>query len=323
MDQARGLLTGLAARGDQQASLLLGLLIAATDPDAAQAPLMAASQGVDAEAAAAARQILPMLPSLAAEADPAYRALLAGRAALRAGEPQAAFAAFGIALRTNPSYAGALAYQGYALHLLGEPAAALAAADRALALDPSSSQAHYVRGLALRVQGQSALAARELEAALVADQANPVILMDLGDIYALLRNYPQAQADLESATRADSSSPVPWMKLARFHLESLLSVESGLAAAQRAVALAPANGEARDLLGWAWYLNRHGDEALAELRQAIALAPRSASAHYHLGVVAAQAGDRETARRALQRAVDLDTTGDVEGRAARALSGLR
>ncbi|MDP3047448.1 MAG: tetratricopeptide repeat protein [Chloroflexota bacterium] len=323
LDQARGLLTGLAARGDQQASLLLGLLLLATDPDAAHAPLTAASQGVDAEAAAAARQILPVLPSLAEEADPAYRALLAARAALRASEPQVAFADFGIALRANPLYAGALAYQGYALHLLGEPAAALATADRALALDPSSSQAHYVRGLALRAQGQPALAVAELEAALAADSGNPVILMDLGDTYALLRNYPQAQADLEAATRADSSSPIPWMRLAHFHLESLLSVESGLAAAQRAVALAPVNGEARDLLGWGLYLNRRVDDALVELRQAVALAPRSASAHYHLGVVAAQAGDKETARRVLQRAVDLDTTGDVEGRAAKALSDLR
>ena len=323
LDQARGLLTGLAARGDQPASLLLGLLLLSTDADAAQAPLMVASQGADGDAAAAARQTISTLPSLAAEADPAYRALLAGRAALRAGEPQAAFAAFGVALRANPLYASALAYQGYALHLLGESAAALASADRALALDPSSSQAHYVRGLALRAQGQPSLAVSELEAAIAADPANPVILMDLGDTYALLRNYPQAQADLEAATRADSSSPVPWMRLARFHLESLLSVESGLGAAQRAVALAPANGEARDLLGWALYLNRRGDDALVELRQAIALAPRSASAHYHLGVVAAQVGDRETARRALQRAVDLDTTGEVEGRAARALSDLR
>jgi Flp pilus assembly protein TadD len=323
VDQAHGLLTGLAARGDQRASLLLGLLVSATDPDAARSLLAVASQGADPETSTAARQTLLVLPSLAAEADPAYRALLAGHAALRAGAPQAAFAAFGEALRANPSYAVALAYQGYALYLLGYPAAALAAADWALALEPSSSQGRYVRGLALRAQGQAALAVIELEAAIAADPANPVILMDLGDTYALLRNYPQAQADLEAATRADFSSPVPWMRLARFHLESLLGVESGLAAAQRAVALAPANGEARDLLGWGLYLNRREDDALVELRQAVALAPRSASAHYHLGLAAALTGDNETARRALQRAVNLDTSGDIEGRAAKVLVDLR
>jgi tetratricopeptide (TPR) repeat protein len=323
LDQARGLLTGLAARGEQRANLLLGLIELATDPGASQAPLIAASRGADGQEAAAARQTLSALPALAAEADPAYRAMLAGRAALRAGEPQAAYAIFGLALRADPLYAAAQAYQGYALHLLGEPAIALAAADRALALDPSSSQAHYVRGIALRAQGDFSLAVSELEAAIATDPANPVILMDLGDTYALLRNYPQAQADLEAATRADSSSPVPWLRLARFHLESLLSVEDGLVAVQRAVALAPSEGEARDLLGWALYLNRRGDEALVELRQAVVLAPRSASAHYHLGVVAMQAGDKVTARQMLKRAVDLDSVGDVEGRAAKALEGLR
>jgi tetratricopeptide (TPR) repeat protein len=323
LDQARGLLIVLSARGNQRASLLLGLLLLATDPDAALAPLGAADQGADADVAAAAGQTLSVLPSLAGEPDPAYRALLGGRAALRAGEPQAAFAAFGMALGVNPLYSAAQAYQGYALHLLGESAMALAAAERALAMDPASSQAHYVRGLALRAQGESALAVSELEAAVAADPANPVILMDLGDTYALLRNYPQAQADLEAATRADSSSPVPWLRLARFHLASLLSVQSGLEAARRAVALAPTNGEARDLLGWGLYLNKRGDEALVELRQAVTLAPRSASAHYHLGVVAAQSGDMETARRALRRAVDLDNVGDVESRAAKALLDLR
>lgn len=323
LDAARDLLTGLASSGDRQAGLLLGLLLLSTDPDSAAAPLAAASQGADNELAAAARQALAALPNVAAETDPAYRALLAGRAALRAGEPEAALTVFGLALRANPLYPAALAYQGFALHLLGEPAAALAAADQALALDPDSSQGHYVRGLVLRSQGQAGLAVADLEAAIAADPGNPVILMDLGDTYGLLRNYPQAQADLEAATRADPSSPVPWIRLARFDLESLLSVERGLAAAQRAVDLAPESGEARDLLGWGLYLNKRGGDAQVELRRAVVLAPRSASVYYHIGLVAVQTGDEETARWALQRAVDLDTTTDIETRAARALLSLR
>lgn len=315
-------LEALASDGHEQAQLGLALLDGLVQPDAVWGLLTRLGQRGTTAMAASARQAAADLAAIGAEPDAAYRAMLIGRSALRADQPEVALAAFREAARLNASFAQAHAYQAYAFYLLGDLDLAMDATRDALALDAHDSQAHYVRGLVLRRLGRPAEAVLELEQALVGDPGNPALLGDLGETYAELRNYDQAQEDLSAAVRADPTSAVPWMRLARYHLGTLLQVGSGLEAAENAARLSPGSAEALGLLGWGLYLNGRPADALPVLRRAVSVDPRSAEAQYHLGIVEAEVGTTAGARRAFQRAVDLDIAGYFEARALAALASL-
>jgi tetratricopeptide (TPR) repeat protein len=268
-----------------------------------------------------AAPVLDLLRSLTspASAGDAYAAVLVGSQALRQDLPAVARAAFGEAVRRSPTYAQAHAYFGYSLYLLGDLDAAQGVLTQALPLAPDDPLAHHFLGLVYGAQGQAQQALTELETARIASPQDAALLDDLGEAYAVQKDYAQALEALIAATRADATSAVPWLRLARFHLDYLLDITAGLAAAQEAARLDPLSPDAADLVGWGLHLNQQPAEALAALRRAVDLNPASASAQYHLGVVAAQAGETAIARRAYQRAVDLDVTNIYEPRAERAL----
>ncbi len=94
-------------------------------------------------------------------------------------------------------------------------------------------------------------------------------------------------------------------------------------AAEAAVALAPGDARAQDLLGWAYHLAGRHAEAEQALVKALALAPDLVSARYHLGSLYASTGRPDPARQHLQRAADLDTGGYYRERAEALLRDLR
>lgn len=320
---ANDLLQAEAGRGDQRAQIALALLSAPSDSARAATLLSSANHGPDALAASLAARLITEESAWEMAEDSAYRALLVGRSALKASMPEVALAAFAEASRLRPDYAQAFAYQAFAHHVLGDEREALAACDAALGLDPRDPQALHTRGLVLWKQGRLPDALDALQSAAAADPGNAAVLSDLGDLHAALHQYDQAASDLAAAVQLDPSSPEPLLRLARFHLGSLVGVPLGLEAARSALTLAPESGEATDLLGWGLYLTGAWDDAVSTLQRAVLLAPSSAEAHYHLGMAEWRSGDTAAARDALQRAADLDSTGSVEARALEAMSLLR
>jgi Flp pilus assembly protein TadD len=85
----------------------------------------------------------------------------------------------------------------------------------------------------------------------------------------------------------------------------------GLPAAQKAVELSGEDSMALDALGWTLALLERYDEAQDILEHALSLDPGLAQAHLHLGVVAMQMEDWESARDQFQQARDLDKGGPV------------
>lgn len=319
---ATDLLQAEAGRGNGQARVALALLTAPSNPEQAAALLAAAARGNGTAATSVAGRLLTEAAVWALADDPAYMALLVGRSALKADMPEVALSSFAAAARLSPGYAQAHAYQAFALYALGDDSESLDACAAALNLDPAEPQALQTLGLVLWRQGRLGEARDALELALAANPANAAILSDLGDVYAALHDYDQAASDLSAAVRLDPFSPVPLLRLARFHLESLLGVPLGLEAARAALRLAPESGEATDLVGWGLYLSGDWTAATETLRRATVLAPASAEAHYHLGMAEWRAGNAAAARQTLQRAADLDTVGTVEPRALAAMARL-
>ncbi len=78
-----------------------------------------------------------------------------------------------------------------------------------------------------------------------------------------------------------------------------------LAMAERARALAPANADIADTLGWILVKEGRPAEAIEHLELSARTRPSSGVLHYHLGVALQEAGRGLEARTALERAVDL------------------
>jgi superkiller protein 3 len=166
------------------------------------------------------------------------------------------------------------------------------------------------------------VALSEFQKALELDPENAAICAEVASTYLEKRDYLSAREWFRMAAERAPQDPTFHLLQAQFHLSHLLWVEEGVDAAQMAVALDPENAMAWDLLGWGQYLVKRPKEAKNSLERAIALNPDLASAYYHLGLVYAQEGLNDMARRAYERAIDLDTEGLYRERAEKALKEL-
>jgi len=254
--------------------------------------------------------------------DPAHAATIVGRLALALQQPALAMAAFQQALTRSPAYTDALTGLALTQYLKGDFADAVVSANRALALLPNDPLSLSVRGLARRATGEIDLALNDLTAALAATPDDPTLVAEVAQTLLAGRRYAEAENWLQ---RAAELSPRQYtLSLARFYLERRIDVIRGGEIAGRAVTLAPDDGEAHDLLGWAWHLQGHNLAAQSSLQTAIRLRPDLATAYYHLGVVEMALGHTTAAQWALIRAIDRDREGGtVIGRARTTLEQLK
>ncbi len=111
-----------------------------------------------------------------------------------------------------------------------------------------------------------------------------------------------------------------WLLLARFYLDHTLDLEaSGAPAAATALALAPDDARAHDLVGWAAFLLGDDRAAQTSLERAVALDPRHCAAHYHLGRLWDARGLPDQAAAAYVRALECDARGELDAQIRRAM----
>jgi len=310
-----------AARcGEGEARFYLGLLLAREDRELATLHL---EEVVERESALAegAAEVISILEGLTGAEDEASVAAKLGHMYLGRELPTLAQEQLSKAVSLDPEQHLARSYLGYVLWSLGEYEEARGVLREALRLDPHSPLNYYFLALLHRSKGYSEVALLEFQKALRLDPDNAAICAEIAATHLEERDYAAAREWFRMAAERASQDPNFYLLRAEFHLEHLLWLEDGLAAAQTAVALDPQSGVAYDLLGWAQYLLRR-PEARASLEIAVALDPESARAHYHLGLAYAQEGLNDMARWAYERAIDLDTEGFYRERAQKALKEL-
>jgi len=263
---------------------------------------------------------------VSAEREPADQALLLGIAFLQRDELTLARRQLKRAVALAPANAEAHAYLGHVLDRLGDTSAGRDALQQALALDPDLVMAYYFLGIHYRQVGDTEEAQATLWQGLVRDSENAALRVQMAEAYLELGDYAGAEEWYQGAVKV-----VPedqrfdfQLILVHFYLDHLYHVaEGGVPAAEAAVALAPGDARAQDLLGWAYHLAGRQAEAEQALVKAVALAPDLVSARYHLGSLYASTGRPDLARQHLERAVDLDTEGYYRERAEAALRDLR
>jgi Flp pilus assembly protein TadD len=310
-DQAESYLTQalqLQPSGTEAAAAhaLLGRLLAGDDPALA----------ADHFRQAGDQDMLAVLETVDAEADPARRAQLLGIAALQRNELTLARHHFERAVAQAPSDAEAPAYLAHTLDQLGETAAAREWLERALEQDGNSALVYYFLGTHHRLVGNVEAAQAALWQGLLHDPENAALRAEMARAFEAQSDYPHAEEWYTGAAEAAPSEVDFHLMLVGFYVNHLYRVQkAGLPAALALVDLVPDDARAHDLLGWAYHLAGLQAEARQSLLRALSLDPDLVSAHYHLGSLYLLTGQHDRARWHLQRAADLDTGGYYRGRA--------
>jgi tetratricopeptide (TPR) repeat protein len=301
--------------GHQEAHYYLGLLLAAKDTTLASEHLSLVAAGKDPGLSERAQEMMLLLAEIAASQDEAYVAALLGHAYIKYEMPSLALVQLERVVAVQPDNHAARAYLGYALFALGEHEEARDVLREVTHVATKYPLGHYFLAMLHRSEGYLPTALWEFKRSLQRDPSNAAAYADIADTYQRMGLYLAAEEWYRAAVEVAPDEPSFRLLLAQFYVDVLLRAEEGLGAARRAVALAPDNPLAQDLLGWAHYLAGDLARAQVALEGAVSLDPDFARAYYHLGVVYAQLGDDEKAQWAYGRAIDLDSDGLYRERA--------
>ncbi|HWB97160.1 MAG TPA: sulfatase-like hydrolase/transferase, partial [Bryobacteraceae bacterium] len=150
---------------------------------------------------------------------------------------------------------------------------------------------------------QYAPAARAAEQALRLDPTNPRAHLYLATAYEQMLQYPRAVEVLQHAADAGIDAERIYSRLGIDYLH-LQRMDQAVAALERAARLNPMDLRNLLNLGMAYLQQNRPQDAERTFRAIIAQNGRYAPAHNGLGIVAAQRGDAEGARREFQSAME-------------------
>jgi tetratricopeptide (TPR) repeat protein len=233
----------------------------------------------------------------------------------RAGAAGAAAAArrFEDAVRLAPVSLDYLFNLGYAQARAGSANAALGSLREVVRLDAADADAHVVMSALLSKAGRAAESQRERELAAWLG-ALPEAATALATVPDGLERLPRAP-ETDDGPRAQALREHPGQRderaTAAYHLErgrSLVEARrdrDAIAELRRAVYLDPYANEPHLLLGLVYQRGGRLDEAIDEFRVAL-WARETAEGQVALGTALLEAGDREAARAAATRALQID-----------------
>lgn len=235
----------------------------------------------------------------------AYSAFYLARIYLEQGEYERARREIEGALRIEPDFIEAWIYLGFiaieeqdydlAAHAFTE--AAFRGADLA--------QVYYLLGAIRETELADDDALRFYRKALAADPENVAALQALAGLASRLGHDDRAFRYFERIIEIDTMNAVALNYVGYTYAERNERLEYALELIDRALTIEPENGYYIDSRGWVLYRMGRRDEALSDLKRASQLV-EDAVILEHLGDVHLELGDREAARAAYERALELD-----------------
>ena len=291
---------------DAAAHYRLGLLLTLMDQNTALSELVTASQ-LDPQFDPAMEVLRSALNQASLRESSSDRFVLIGRGLALVQEWELARFAFDAAVKADEENAEAWAWLGEASHQTGSDGGT--ALDRALALDANSPIVRGLRGLSFERAGKFRSALTEFQAAAQLDDQNPAWQVSIGETYSKLGDLIRALEAYQAATKLAPRDTGYLRLLALFCAQNNVNINSvGIPAAQKAVALEKDSVDSLDLLGWLLMLDKRYEYSKQIFDQALAVDPKNAAVHLHLGMLYLQMDDRAQAQEHFVTARDLGST---------------
>ena len=295
----------------------LGLMLAATEPEAALAYLSLAGE-LDVSIKNTVNALIRNLRSALNRGDPSYPFMIAGQEMAAMGKWDLALLAFSNAAELNPGYADAWAYLGEALQQSGQ--GGYDELEKAVKLDPDSIAVNTLLALYWQRQERYDLALVYLYAAAEVDNNNPALQAEIGNTLGLMGNIPAAETHYRLATSMEPRNPTYWNSLANYYIRYEIDIEeNGAAAARQAVILAPEDAGSLDILAQIYLLQDNPILAVRFLKRALTADSEYAPAHLHSGLISIMDGDQLGAYQHFSAALSYSQPGSPTNDQARRL----
>ena len=182
---------------------------------------------------------------------------------------------------------------------------------------------HNALGLAYLVEHRTDLAIASLQRAVELDPKFSDAYNNLGSAYIQRAEYDQA---IKAFTQALSNLAYLTPEQAHLNLGNIHVIQGRAADAvvefKRALDVAPDFAEAHNRLGHVYLVQGRLELAIAELTLAIKQAPDLATAYQSLGFAHLSAGEKDRARQAFQKVVELRQTSEMAAEAMRQIKQL-
>jgi len=193
---------------------------------------------------------------------------------------------------------------------------------RLIERDPTNLEAYDMLGRVYIQAKRLPAATREFNAIVQRDPNSSSAHTMLGLLYHAQRKVPEAIDHYDKAFESDPHSATAANNLAWVLAENDTNLDRALQLAQAAKAQLPNEPIVIDTLGWVYYKQGILPLATTTLEEAVRLNPNAALYSYHLGVVHAKAGEDAKARKALERAIQLDSKSAFAADAQKTLAAL-
>ena len=177
---------------------------------------------------------------------------------------------------------------------------------KAIELMPDSQTAYFLLGRLYASTNQQPKALASLAQAVTRNPKDVRSFLLMGVINDQLKNYPAARDAYEKVLALDPRQIGVLNNLAYLYAEQFGQTEKALELAQKARDLLPNDPTIGDTLGWVLYKQGKYPRALSLLAESAGKLPDSAEILFHLGMTRYMLGQEESARKALQRAVELN-----------------
>ena len=176
----------------------------------------------------------------------------------------------------------------------------------ALAADPTWGGGHHRLGTAYRGAGSPDRARQAYEQGMRAAPADYRIAMALGDLELEQQRDDAAETAYRRALTLQPENPEVLCKLAQTVVQNLQRADEARQLLEHALELAPGDAQVLRVLGFTRYAQQDLPGALTVLTEATARDPMQPFSYYYLAQTLAALGRREEALAALRQALALD-----------------
>ncbi len=180
--------------------------------------------------------------------------------------------------------------------------------------DPRSADYRVKLAEVYRLKGDVNSAIDNFRKASAISPNNPVPLVRVAMLLDGLGRRSEAKPVYEQILRLEPDNPVALNNLAYIKAEEGTDLDQALAYAQRAKQKVPNDANISDTLGWIYIKKNLSDDAVRIFQEIVTKDPKNAGYRYHLAMALFQKGDRPTARKQCEQALQNNPSKDEQAK---------